>query len=117
MLEHVTDTGSLLTATMLIGDALATAKAVLLIFVGFSLVIFVHQLGHFIMAKLAGVKTMWHYRVIIFMVVLKSIKDYTRFNDFCFLSFQLFYLIGPFILVYTEKYIPESKESKMKRLS
>ena len=59
---------------------------------------------------------MWHYRVIIFTVVLKSIKDYTRFNDFCFLSFQLFYLIGPFILVYTEKYIPESKESKMKSL-
>jgi membrane-associated protease RseP (regulator of RpoE activity) len=41
---------------MLLGGVFGTAKAVFLILIGFSLVIFMHELGHFLMAKLAGVR-------------------------------------------------------------
>jgi membrane-associated protease RseP (regulator of RpoE activity) len=37
-------------------EVLATAKSYLLIFAGFSLVIFVHELGHFLAAKACGVR-------------------------------------------------------------
>ncbi len=39
-----------------IGSILATVQSYVLIFLGFSLVIFVHELGHFIAAKLCGVR-------------------------------------------------------------
>ncbi len=41
---------------LLLGSVLGTAKSVVLILVGFSLVIFMHELGHFMVAKLADVK-------------------------------------------------------------
>jgi len=41
---------------LMVAAGLGTARAVVLIIVGFSLVIFVHELGHFIMAKLADVR-------------------------------------------------------------
>lgn len=39
-----------------LSDSLASAWAILLMILGFSVVIFVHELGHFAMAKLAGVR-------------------------------------------------------------
>jgi membrane-associated protease RseP (regulator of RpoE activity) len=56
MLESATSVGAGPAALMMIADSLTTVKAVVLIFIGFSLVIFVHELGHFLMAKLCDVK-------------------------------------------------------------
>lgn len=56
MLECVSGSDSVMMGGMLLGSVFSTAGAILLILAGFSLVIFMHEMGHFVMAKLAGVK-------------------------------------------------------------
>ena len=56
MLDGMTDLNAVMAGTTLLGSALQTAKGALLMIAGFSLLIFVHELGHFLMAKLANVR-------------------------------------------------------------
>ncbi|MBN1490175.1 MAG: RIP metalloprotease RseP [Phycisphaerae bacterium] len=58
MLEGLTSAGpdAMLSGTLMIGSIFGTIQAVFLIAVGFSLVIFMHELGHFLVAKWMGVR-------------------------------------------------------------
>ncbi len=53
---NVADAGAALNSGAMLAGILGTSKSVLYIVVGFSLVIFMHELGHFLMAKLANVR-------------------------------------------------------------